>query len=132
MIAKNEMDLTGFDNAVKSLEVALSKKPLSDLERDGVIQRFEYTFELAWKMMRKMLIAMGRQDVSASPRPVLRDAAEEHFIEDIENWFEFLEARNLSSHIYDEFEAKKVFAAAFKFLSHAKQLVKKFSELKKQ
>ncbi|MBI2092107.1 MAG: nucleotidyltransferase substrate binding protein [Deltaproteobacteria bacterium] len=89
-----ELDFTGYENALKTLKTAIKKSRLNELERDGAIQRFEYTFELAWKMIRKALLAMGRAEVSSSPRPIFRDALEEGLIEDIKNWFAFLEARN--------------------------------------
>lgn len=46
-----KIDYTSLENAIKSLEKALSRIPKNDIERDGVIQRFEYTFELAWKFV---------------------------------------------------------------------------------
>jgi hypothetical protein len=75
-------DFTPFERALRSLQAAQSQPPRNDLERDGVIQRFEYTFELCWKSIRRVLLYMGRTDVSGSPRPLFRDALEEHFIQD--------------------------------------------------
>ena len=125
MVAIEKLDFSSFENAIKTLKSALAKDSLSDLERDGVIQRYEYTFELAWKMMRKTLLALGRNDISASPKPVLRDAMEEGLIEDIQKWFAFLEARNLSTHIYDPDEAERVYQSAKEFLTHAEKLLQK-------
>ncbi|MBI2341117.1 MAG: nucleotidyltransferase substrate binding protein [Deltaproteobacteria bacterium] len=126
-----ELDFTGYENALKTLKTAIKKSRLNELERDGAIQRFEYTFELAWKMIRKALLAMGRAEVSSSPRPIFRDALEEGLIEDIKNWFAFLEARNLSTHIYNEDEAENVYNSAKEFLPYAEELLKKLKELKK-
>lgn len=124
------LDFENFENALKTLEQALSKDNLSELERDGVIQRFEYTFELAWKMIRKTLVALGRNDVSSSPKPVLRSAMEEGLIGDVKKWFGFLEARNLSTHIYSQEESDKVFNAAKDFLQAATGLLKQLKDLK--
>lgn len=132
MIDLRELDFENFEKAVKSLELALSKGSLSDLERDGVIQRYEYTFELAWKMMRKTLVALGRSEVSSSPKPVLRDSAEEGLIDDVDAWFAFLEARNLSTHIYSQKEAEKVLKASKEFLPCVKKLLGKFKCVRRE
>lgn len=124
------LDVSNYERALETLREALAKGRLSDLERDGAIQRYECTFELAWKMMRKALMAMGRADVSASPNPILRDACEEELIEDVKLWFGFLEARNLGTHIYSEKEAESVHRAAKAFLPHAERLLKRLKGLK--
>src|SRR5580692_5748775 len=92
--SEREIDLSSYERALASLRAAFEAPPRSDLERDGAIQRFAYTFERCWKFIRRYLRAMGRAEVSASPRPLLRDALEEHLIDDIDPWFDFLEARN--------------------------------------
>lgn len=127
MTGTKELDTSSYEHALETLKTALSKGSLSDLERDGTIQRFEYTFELAWKMMRKTLLALGRSEVSASPKPIIRSAAEEGLIDDVESWFGFLEARNLSTHLYSEAEAEAVFKAAKAFLPHAERLLTKLT-----
>jgi nucleotidyltransferase substrate binding protein (TIGR01987 family) len=67
-------DYTALRQALATLHESLQKPPANTLERDGVIQRFEYTFELAWKSMRRCLLFLGRAEVSGSPKPVIRDA----------------------------------------------------------
>lgn len=125
MIDIKNLDLENFEKAIATLKTALGKPSLNDLERDGAIQRFEHTFELAWKSMRRVLVALGRNNVSASPKPVLRDAAEEGLIDQVTSWFGFLEARNLSTHIYSQDEAEKVLKAAIAFFPEAKKLLAK-------
>ena len=71
-----------------------------------------------------MLKALGRTDVSGSPKPVLRDALEEGLIGNLEKWFGFLEARNLTMHIYSRKQAEHVYAVAKRFLGPAKALLK--------
>ena len=115
MTNPKDIDFSSLEKAIVSLRQALERPPKNDLERDGVIQRFEYTFELCWKYIRRLLLAMGRSDVSSSPRPLFRDALEEHWILDIEPWFGFLEARNEVAHTYDSDQADKVFQVAGKF-----------------
>jgi len=71
-----------------------------DLHRDGAIQRFEYTFELSWKALKRELDLLG---VNAnSPRETLRLAGRNGLIDDVEIWFEFLKKRNLAAHGYRE------------------------------
>lgn len=73
---------------------------LSDLEKEGVIQRFEYTFELAWKTLKDY---MESQEVEAGfPREVIKKAFHYGLIEDGEIWMDMLEKRNLMAHTYNE------------------------------
>jgi nucleotidyltransferase substrate binding protein (TIGR01987 family) len=122
-------DFTPLERALQSLKEAQARAPRNDLERDGVIQRFEYTFELCWKSIRKALLFLGRSEVSGSPRPLLRDALEEHFLSDIDPWFTYLEARNTTAHIYNRDQADKVFNAMQGFAAHAEALL---GELRKR
>lgn len=123
MMEISEIDLARLDAALASLKEAVAREVSNDLERDGAIQRFEYTFEMSWKTIRRFLRALGRNEVSGSPKPVLRDAIEENLIRDVEKWFEFLEARNRSSHIYSEAEALRVYALAKAFPPYVDSLL---------
>lgn len=112
-----------LEEALETLVEALNTKNPSELEIDGIIKRFEYTFEQSWKMIRKLLIHMGRDQVSSSPRPLLRDAHEENLISDIKAWFAFLEARNRTSHQYNEVESRKIYEQIKDFPPLAKSLL---------
>ena len=114
-----------FRRALATLEAAFSAPPRNDLERDGAIQRFEYTFELAWKAIRKHLLWLGRADVSGSPKPVLRDGHEEGLIDSVDEWFAYVEARNTTVHVYDPPRAEEVFAAASRFVAAACELLRR-------
>lgn len=73
---------------------------LNRLEQEGLVKRFEYTFELAWKTLKDYLEAQG---VSAKfPREVIKSAFELEILDDGEIWLEMLEKRNLLVHIYNE------------------------------
>jgi nucleotidyltransferase substrate binding protein (TIGR01987 family) len=128
----NKIDFSSLKSALKSLESALTPAPRNDRERDGAIQRFEYTFELCWKFIRRYLFAMGRTEVSGSPRPLLRDALSESLIDDLEIWFTFLEARNNTAHIYNKDEAEKIFKIVKKFPPQASALLTKMQSKLKQ
>ncbi len=73
---------------------------LNTLEKEGLIQRFEYTFELAWKTVKDYL---EYQEVLVTfPREVIKSAFHHGLIEDGEIWMDMLEKRNLLAHTYDE------------------------------
>ncbi len=118
-----ELDFSHLEKTLFSLKDALKAPPRSELERDGVIQRFVYTFDLSWKSVRKLVTALGKADVSGSPKPLLRDAVKERLFTDLKSWFGFLEARNLTAHIYGREEAEKVFAAAKWFPPFVEELL---------
>ncbi len=80
---------------------------LNQLEREGVIQRFEYTFELAWNTLKDRLEYGGIVLTEVTPRNVIRQAFTARLIPDAETWTDMLVDRNLMSHTYDfaRFEA---------------------------
>ena len=91
--------------------------------RAAVIQHFEYTYELSWKMMKRFIeIDEGRED-SLTRKGLFRRAGEIGIIDDFSKWIEFHDARNLTSHTYDEETAELVYAAAKKFHIYVKQLI---------
>lgn len=120
-----------FDALAKALETfkeAIDKENPSQLERDGIIQRFGYTFELCWKSIRKLLLHLGRQYVSSSPKPLFRDAHQENLIQDVEVWFRFIDARNRTSHTYNKKTADEVYQDIQDFNQHAQNLLGKLHE----
>jgi nucleotidyltransferase substrate binding protein (TIGR01987 family) len=92
-----------FDRAFLLLREALERKPavLSMLEKEGVIQRFEYTFELAWKCLKDYLEEGGLVISPITPRQVIKEAFAAKVISDGEVWINMLDNRNLLSHTYD-------------------------------
>ena len=84
------------------------KNDKTEQEQAGIIQAFEYCFELSWKIMKRLLEERGR--IANSPRETFRMAALEGFIVDPELWFDFIKKRNLTTHTYNENEAKLVLA----------------------
>ncbi len=99
-----------FTDAVARLREALddySKMPLDSI-RDGVIQRFEFCTELAWKTMREYLIDQGYTELN-SPKAVVKQAFAFGMIQDQAAWIALLNDRNLTSHVYDESTAKLIF-----------------------
>ena len=92
-----------FDRGIALLREALENGPsaLSPLEKEGVIQRFEYTFELAWKTVKDYLENNGLVISPVTPRLVLKDAFAAKVIADGQTWIDMLDHRNLLSHTYD-------------------------------
>ena len=92
-----------FDRAFVLLREAVEGTPemLSPLEKEGVVQRFEYTFELAWKTLKDYLEEGGLVIVPVTPRQVIKDAFAAKVISDGDVWIRMLDNRNLLSHTYD-------------------------------
>jgi len=86
---------------------ALNKDPENSFIKDSLIQRYEYTIELAWKTMKDYLEEQGFIDVS-SPKKVVRKAFEEGLIQDAPAWMAALNGRNITSHAYDETKANEI------------------------
>lgn len=130
------LELTAFRKAIDSLAEALdwyknrSTVAPSEILRDSVIQRFEYTYELAWKMMRRWLEAnIGASYVDGiSRKELFRMATEQRLIADLLKWFRYHEARNQTSHIYDESVAQDVFSVVEDFLDDVKKFLKALEE----
>ncbi len=84
-----------------TLAVELSRqRPLSNLEKQGVIQGFEFVHELAWNVLKDYLAYEGIQGIVGS-RGTVREAFKRGLIEDGEIWMDMIEKRNLSSHTYN-------------------------------
>lgn len=106
-------------SAIERLKQAIKDFDKTELEsvRDGAIQRFEFCVELSWKTLREYLIEQGYTDIN-SPKSVLKTAYSDGLIDDEKGWLEILESRNLTSHVYDEKTAEKIFEnIKTKFLS---------------
>jgi len=92
-----------FDNFKKSyqlLEKYSSLELTSEIEKAGLIQFFEITFELAWKVLKDYLEAQGY--IVKSPRETIKQAYQMEVIDDGHVWIEALSSRNLTTHAYDE------------------------------
>ncbi len=95
-----EQRFANFKKALaKLVEVARLETidDLSELEREGLIQRFEYTYELAWKTLQDCLRYKGYVDI-AGPTPVLEQAFQDGYITDGEGWRRMKKSRELTPH----------------------------------
>lgn len=90
-----------FSNAFKLLSEARENiKNLSALEKEGLVQRFEYTFELAWKTLKDYLESKGIE--LKYPRDVIKESFRNELLDDGELWLEMLVKRNTIAHAYNE------------------------------
>ena len=94
--------LTNFHNAMSRLKEGVQKwDEADDLARDGLIQRFEFTFELAWKTLKTCFEEEGLIGLN-SPKTVLREAYAAGLLKSEELWLAMLQDRNSTAHIYSE------------------------------
>jgi nucleotidyltransferase substrate binding protein (TIGR01987 family) len=89
-----------FEKTYNFLKRANEKEELSELEEAGLIQGFEFTFELAWKTLKDYL-EYKNVDVKF-PRDVIKESFKYELISDGEVWLDMLDKRNLMTHTYDE------------------------------
>lgn len=133
IILDKENKISNYINAVKRLQEALEEcgdHPTS-LNRDGVIQRFEFSTELAWKACREYLLDMGYNDING-PKPVMKEAFAYGLVENSEEWIYILNDRNLTSHIYKEQTAIEIFERIkSRHIIYLLKLVEKFKEITK-
>jgi nucleotidyltransferase substrate binding protein (TIGR01987 family) len=131
------LELSGFRKAIDSLKESMRwyekencDTPL-DILRDSVIQRFEYTYELAWKMMKRWLEAnLSATEVDGvARRELFRIAAQQQLVTDPLEWFKYHQARNMTSHIYDEATAEQVFSVISSFIDDVEHF---FMEIEKR
>ena len=110
LMSKFETKFNNFKNALQKLKDGISDYDKAKIEtiRDGVIQRFEFTTELAWKSVREYLLTEGIIDIN-TPKTVMKEAFSAGIISNEQGWLQILNDRNATSHIYDEEEAVEIF-----------------------
>lgn len=104
MIAKDIRWIQRFNNfekALNQLTKFIEKGKLNEFERQGFIQAFEYTFELAWNTLKDYFEEQGEQNIFGS-RDAFRLAFKRGLIEDGETWMKMITSRIATSHTYNE------------------------------
>ncbi len=130
------LDLSNLKKAVESLETALQQSAsseaatlspkLREVVRAGVIQHFEFTYELCWKMLKRYLEQYSPEKPDLlTVKDLFRMGHEQGLLRDAAAWFVYLERRNLTSHTYRTGTAELVFNTAPDFLTDAKFLLHK-------
>lgn len=117
----SEISLARLVKALASLKKGYTDHP-TELERDGLIQRFEFTLEQCWKSSKKVLFHNGI-DVD-TPKNVIREMGQLNWISNPESWIDYIDKRNETSHMYNEQIAEKIFSVIKQFIADADDLVK--------
>ena len=113
--------------AFQQLEQGVSIKKPSNIEMQGIIQSFEFTFELVWKTLKDYLEAQGV--LCAFPREVIKQAFHFGILSNGEVWLEMLHKRNLLAHTYDEHLALEAYRLiSEEYFKHLQNLLDWFAE----
>ena len=128
--------LKNFTRALAQLEMAVrlsDTRPLTDLEKQGLIQAFEFTHELSWNVMKDYFEYQGSAQQISGSRDATREAFLRNLIEDGQNWMEMLKSRNQSSHTYNSAVAEDICVKIQKnYCRLFKQFEAKMNELSAQ
>lgn len=109
-----------------------AERKLSDLERQGLIQAFEFTFELGWKTLKDFLESQGATELHG-PKKVVRVAFANELIEDGEAWIAMIESRNRTSHTYNEETAHEIATAILsRYVPALESFVRRFTKLQEE
>lgn len=133
------LDLSSLRDAVQSLEDSLEVVSASDWFAAqsekvqntlvaGVIQNFEFVYELCIKMIRRQLeleAASPNEVDTLNFRNLLRAAGEKGMVDDVSAWFTYRELRNITSHTYDHEKAKQVWQRTLVFIDDARLLLQR-------
>lgn len=92
-----------FEKAFKFYDQTVKKESLSELERAGLIQVFEFTFELGWKTLKDYL--EEKNVIAKFPRDTIKEAFQYQIIDNGDTWMDMLAKRNLIAHTYDDYKA---------------------------
>lgn len=101
----------------------------SELILDGLIQRFEFTTELAWKACREALLEMGYSEING-PKPVMKEAFANGIVDHGEIWIQIINDRNLTSHVYDDATSREIGKRIIElYLGEFQQLVERLAKI---
>ena len=98
---------SNFNKALIQLQKFIDKGELSELEAQGLVKAFEYTYELAWNTIKDFLEFSGQSDIYGS-RDAIRKGFQLGLITDGDGWMDMLKSRNQTSHTYNEDTARQI------------------------
>lgn len=105
--SKIRTSMQNLGNALNRLDEALQEPINNSLIIDGTIQRFEFTLEMFWKTLKRLLEHEGT--IAQTPRDTLQKAYAAGWLQDEASWLQMLSDRNKTSHVYDETQAKVIY-----------------------
>lgn len=124
--------LNNYANALSQLVSAVElmrERELSDLEKQGLIKAFEFTYELGWNTLKDYLVWQGIEGITGS-RDTIREAFSNGLITDGDTWMKMLIDRNRTSHTYNEKTAKEILRNIDqKYINQLVELEQKFNQL---
>ena len=127
--------LNKLSQAVNYIEQSVEnekKEVLNEIIKEGLIQRFEYTHELAWNVMKDYAYYQGDGSVGGS-RDATREAFQLKLVSDGKVWMDMIASRNKTSHTYNEDTADEIFSKILKdYYPAFLEFEKKMKELRKQ
>lgn len=136
-----KLEISSLKKAIISFEKTITllkrKENEDNIDKDeievikaGVIQNFEFTYELCWKFMKRWIENNISSDIvdGVTRRELFRLSAENRLIDDVEQWMDYHKARNITSHIYDEKIAEEVYRVAADFLTSAKSFLERLEQ----
>lgn len=103
---------SNFNKALQQLSRFIEKGELNELEKQGVIQSFEYCYELAWNTIKDFYESQGEMGIQGS-RDAIRLAFRRGLIENGDTWMDMIKSRTLTSHTYNEDVAEAIAQAIF-------------------
>lgn len=121
--------MTKLEALIKQFEKALGRfrevmdMPKTDVIRDSAIQRFEFTMDLSWKML-KAFLEEKKGVICTSPKECFREAYRQGIIEYDDDWIKLVDIRNETVHTYNEKKAEEVYHQLPNALEHFKVLFK--------
>jgi nucleotidyltransferase substrate binding protein (TIGR01987 family) len=98
---------TSFKRAFNQLERFIAKEELNEMEEQGLIKAFEYTYELSWKTLQDLLKEKGYNDI-VGPKPVIEQSFQDGYIIKGKEWLKMRSSRNLTTHSYDKETADEI------------------------
>lgn len=126
-MTKLEAAIGQFENALTRLKEVLNE-PKTDIVRDSAIQRFEFTLDISWKML-KALLEEKQGIICASPKECFREAYRQKVIDYDEDWIRFVDMRNETVHTYKEEIAERIYNQLPDALKHFEVLFFRIKDL---
>ena len=127
LIRKLRQSFENLERALNRLEEALNENQENSLIVDGTIQRFEFTIEIYWKTLKRLLAREGIE--AKTPRETLKEAYQVGWLQNEQAWLQMLKDRNETSHAYDEEMARKILQNIVHYFPEMKNT---FQKLKQQ
>ena len=129
-MSKSKIKFEKFQKALISLEAVYLKPMQEDRTNiDATIQRFEFTFELAWKFLKEFFFERGLE--LNYPKEIIKEAFSVNLIDDENLWIKMLRDRNMTSHTYDEKLADEIFSRIKLYVPELRNLLKNIEEINK-